>query len=381
MIKMAKDYYEILGVNRNATRDEIKKAYKNLAKKYHPDVNKDQPKSADKFKEVSEAASILGDDKKREQYDQYGEAAFQGGGSGGADFSNMGGFSANFDFGDLFESFFGGSNPFGGSRRPRKRRGSNLRYEMEIELEDAVLGAEKHVVIERYENCSKCDGSGARSQADIKTCSTCNGSGSIRKTQRTPFGLFQTTGACSTCHGQGNEIKEFCPVCDGAGRILKNRKIKVEVPAGVETGNTLRLSGEGEAGETGAGSGDLFVVLVVKEHKIFERRGNNLLVEVPISFVGAVLGDSIKVPTIKGSAKLKIPPGTQSNTLFKMKEKGVPFLNSSSVGDQYVQIVVHTPDTKLNTKQKNALKKFGDLMGDKITPKESIFDKLKKTFS
>jgi len=369
---MSKDYYNILGVDKKATREDIKKAYKKLAKKYHPDVNKDSDAEA-KFKEVNEAASILGDDKKRQQYDQFGTADFSGfqGGQGGFGFSG-----GNFDFGDLFDGLFGGG--FGGrSRGPR--RGSDLRYDLDIELEDAFNGAEKTIIIPRFEQCSSCDGIGAKSQSDIITCSSCNGSGQIRRTQRTPFGLFQTSSTCGTCRGQGQEIKAYCPVCDGDGRVEKHRKIKVEIPEGVEEGTTLRISREGEAGEKNAPTGDLYVVLSLNPHKIFERKGSDLFLDVPVSFVGMTLGDTIEIPTIDGKAKLKIPPGSQSGTLFKMKGKGMPHLKRSGEGDQYVKTTVYTPSS-LNKSQKESLKKFAKDMGDKISPSKGFLNKLKDQF-
>jgi molecular chaperone DnaJ len=378
---MAKDYYKTLGVDKSASRDEIKKAYKRLAKKFHPDINKELG-AAEKFKEINEAAAVLGDDQKREHYDRFGTAEFPGGAGPGAGFDFSGfGRGGEFNFDDLFESLFAGS-PFGGfqtSRRRGPRRGSDLRFDMEIELEDAVKGATSHVTIPKYETCTKCDGSGAKSRSSIKQCPECNGSGMVTRTQRTPFGMFQTSSTCRRCQGEGKIIAEPCEECDGAGRVEKETKIKVDIPAGVETGTTLRLGGQGEAGEKGARAGDLYVVLHLRDHKIFERKGNDLHVEVPISFVTAIMGDTIEVPTIDGKAKLKIPAGTQSNTLFKMKNKGVPYLRSSSVGSQFVRVVAHTPEN-LNAKQKTSLKAFAKAMGDKITPKKGFLEKVKEKF-
>jgi molecular chaperone DnaJ len=380
---MAKDYYKVLGVDKNASRAEIKKAYKRLAKKYHPDINKELG-AAEKFKEINEAAAVLGDDQKRSHYDQFGTADFPGGAPGaGFDFSgfDFGGQGGQFDFGDIFESLFAGG-PFGGfrsSRRRGPRRGADLRYDLEVDLEDAVNSKVTHITIPRYETCKKCDGSGAASKSSIKSCPDCNGSGMTTRTQRTPFGMFQTTSTCRKCRGEGKVIEKPCEECNGSGRVERERKIKVDIPAGVETGTTLRLSGQGEAGEKGAGSGDLYVVVHVNPHKIFDRQGNDLYVEVPISFMTAVIGGSIEVPTVNGKAKLKIPAGTQSNTLFKMKDKGVPYVRGSGVGDQYVKAVVHTPES-LNAKQKSALKSFAKEVGDKITPKKGFLDKVKEKF-
>ncbi|NQU79443.1 molecular chaperone DnaJ [Candidatus Woesearchaeota archaeon] len=377
---MAKDYYDLLGVQKSATRDEIKRAYKRLAKKYHPDVNKDLG-SAEKFKEINEAASILGDDQKREQYDQYGTAEFTGGGPGaGFDFSGFSG--GNFDFGDIFESLFAGG-PFGdfrSSRRQGTRRGSDLRYDVELDLEDAVNGVDKNVSIPRYEVCEKCKGSGAKSLSDIHSCSECGGSGTSTRTQRTPFGMFQTTSTCRTCRGEGKVIADLCSECGGSGRVENETVIKVDIPAGVESGTTLRLSGQGEAGEKGGRTGDLYVVVHVRPHKIFKRKGDDIYIEIPISFVTAVIGGKIEVPTINSKAKLTIPSSTQSNTLFKMAGKGVPHIRGSGSGDQFVRTVVHTP-ANLNAKQKSKLEGFADAMGDKMAPQKGFLDKVKEKFT
>ncbi len=376
---MAKDYYQILGVERDASRDDIKKAYKRLAKKYHPDINKELG-SAEKFKEINEAAAVLGDDNKRAQYDRFGTADFGAGGPGaGFDFSGFD-FRGDFDFGDIFESLFAGG-PFGGfgSRRRGPRRGADLRFDIEIDLEDAVNGKETHIRIPRYETCSECGGSGAASGSDVKKCPECGGSGTSTKTQRTPFGMFQTRSTCRRCHGEGQIIEKPCSVCGGSGRVEEEKKIKVDIPAGVETGTTLRLSGQGESGEKGAGKGDLYVVVHVKPHEMFRRKGDDLFVEVPVSFVTATLGDTIEVPTVGGTAKLKVPAGTQSNTLFRMRGRGVPHIRGSGSGDQMVRVVVHTPEN-LNRKQQSALKSFAKEMGGKMSPQKSFLDRMKERF-
>ncbi len=378
---MTKDYYKILGVDKNASREDIKRAYKRLAKKFHPDLNKD-PDAAEKFKEINEAAAVLGDDTKRAHYDQYGTAEFPQGfqRGGGFDFRGFD-FGSDFDFGDIFDSFFGGGSfgHFGGRRRGPKR-GSDIRYDLEVTLEDAVKGTTEHIIVPRMATCPKCGGTGAKSKDAIVTCPVCHGSGRVTRTQRTPFGLFQTTTVCSRCGGTGQYISDPCPVCHGSGRVEEEKRIKVTVPPGVDNGTTLRISGGGEAGERGARPGDLFIVVHVKPHKVFERRDNDLYVEVPISFVTASLGGTIEVPIVGGKAKLKIPAGTQSNTLFKMKGKGVPYLNSSRVGDQFVKVVVHTP-TNLNSSQKKALKDLAEKLGTKISPKKSFFDRVIEKFS
>ncbi len=361
---MSKDYYKILGVEKSASKDEIKRAYKKLAKKYHPDLNKNTD-ATEKFKEINEAASVLGDDEKRSHYDRFGtaEPGFAGGsGFNGFDFSDfMSGHG--FDFDSIFDTFFGG-----GSRRRRRQyepeQGSDLRYDMEITLEEASEGTTKHIIVPKMVKCTKCDGKGAVLNSDIKTCTECNGSGFVKRTQRTAFGIFATTSACRHCGGEGKVIKNPCEMCDGSGRMKKNSKLEIQIPAGAYTGTKLRLTGEGEAGERGGPSGDLYVVLHVKEHNTFERKGNDIYTEALISFTQAALGDEIEVPTLKSKAKLKIPAGTQTNTLFRMKSKGVPNLRGYGTGDEYVKVIVKVPK-KLTKKQKDLLKEL-----DKTIKKE-----------
>jgi molecular chaperone DnaJ len=349
---MSKDYYKILGVEKDATKEEIKKAYKKLAKKYHPDISKEKD-AEQKFKEINEAAAVLGDDKKRQQYDQFGSAdGFQG--FGGFDSSAFRG--AGFNFDDIFEMFSQGFG-FGGGRGRRAIRGSDLRYDVEITLEEAAKGFEKQIVVTKLAECSHCSGSGAENPEDMETCEDCGGRGITTVTRRTPFGMFQSTTTCKKCAGEGKVAKELCSMCDGEGRVEKNVKLKIEIPAGVENGNRLRVAGEGEAGEKGGRPGDLYVFIHVKEHKIFERKGSDLYVSVPISFGQASLGSEIEVPTLEGKAKLKIPAGTQSHTMFKMKGKGIKRLGGYGVGDEYVKAIIETPK-KLSSKQKEAIKKF-----------------------
>ncbi len=359
---MPKDYYKILGVSKNATKEEIKKAYKQLARKYHPDVN-DDPNASEKFKEINEAAQVLGDDTKRQQYDQFGDAESfkQASGFRGFDFSDFGfDFTdfASFDFGDIFDRFFGGGAPFGGRRSRRQpSRGADLRYDMEITLEEAAFGAEKEISIPRNEPCPECDGSGAKSENDIVECPDCDGTGVVRRTQRTPFGMFSSTTTCRKCHGEGEYIKKECPNCDGTGIVHERRKIKVKIPQGSEEGTNLRVSGEGEAGARGASQGNLYIVLHMKEHKTFERKGDDIFIKVNIPFTTAALGGEIEVPTLKGKAKLKIPTGTQSGTLFKMKGLGIPFLHNHGKGDELVKVEVEVP-TRLSAKQQGLLQEF-----------------------
>ncbi|MFH2028162.1 MAG: molecular chaperone DnaJ [Nanoarchaeota archaeon] len=350
-----KDYYKILGVEKNATKEDIKKAYKKLAKQYHPDVSKDSD-ATERFKEINEAAAVLGDDEKRTKYDQFGSTYEQFSGGRGFDFSDLGGgFESVFDFGDIFDQFFGGG--FGGRRRASEKRGTNLRYDMEITLEEASEGVIKIIEIPRLERCDKCNGSGAKSESDIVECPSCGGSGMVRKTQRTPFGMFSTTTSCRKCRGSGRYIKEECPNCDGTGVVKKTRKIEIKIPAGAEEGTNLHLRGEGEAGEKGGREGDLFIVIHVKEHDIFERKGDDIFVDIKIPFTTATLGGEVEVPTLKGKAKLKIPSGTQSGTQFKMRGLGIPYLHGDGKGDELVKVEIDVP-TKLNAKQKKLLQEF-----------------------
>jgi len=366
---MSKDYYKTLGVSKDATREEIKKAYKKLAKKYHPDMNKGDKEAEEKFKEINEAAAVLGDDKKRKQYDQFGTADFNG---RGFDFSGFDFGGTNFDFGDIFESLFGGSGfPFGGNRtRRRNLRGSDLQYGLEITLEEAATGTKKTIAITKMDSCTKCDGTGAESKSGIKTCPDCHGSGMTRQTQKTFFGVFQTTTTCRKCYGEGKVIKDLCNVCDGTGRIRKTKKIPIKIPAGVDNGTRLRVSEEGEAGVKGGPSGDLYVLLRIKSHKIFERNGDDIFLEMPINFTTAALGGTVEVPTLEGKATLKIPSGTQSNTVFRMKNKGIPNLQGYGIGSQNVRIIIDVPK-KLTKKQKDVLKQF-----KKLGNKKSLLEKV-----
>ena len=361
-----KDYYKILGVSKNVSKEEIKAAYKKLAKQYHPDLNK-SPDAAEKFKEINEAAAALGDDQKRQQYDQFGTAGEQFQGFSGFDFSDfmsdMGGME--FDFDSIFDNFFGG-----GTRTRRRQRGSDLRYDLEIELEDAAFGATKTISVPRLEECEKCSGTGAEDPNDIVTCHECNGRGVTTRTQRTPFGLFSTTSTCRKCKGQGKYVKNACHECRGRGAVQKTRKLEVKIPAGAVDGINLRIQGGGEAGERGTASGDLYVVINIKPHKIFERRSSSIYIKVPISFATASLGGEIEVPTLKGKASLKIPAGTQSNTVFRMGHLGIPDLHSHHVGDENVEVVVSVPE-KLTKKQKKLLEDFEK--EDKSAKKKGFF--------
>ncbi len=372
---MAKEYYKALGVKKEATEDEIKSAYKSLAKKYHPDLNKEKD-AAEKFKEINEAYSVLGDKTKRQNYDRFGsedgQQGFQGGFSG---FEGFGNFGMDDAF-DIFESFFGGS-PFGFSRGRRQSRGADLSYSMDISFEEAAFGAEKKIQIEKHEKCDACNGTGAEA-GEIETCKTCNGNGMVKKVFRTPFGIISQAGTCPECHGEGSSAKAKCKKCNGSGKIKKTKNITIKIPAGVVSGATLRLAGEGEAGDRGAPSGNLYIELDVKPHKLFEREGNDIYLECPVTFAQAALGDDIKVPTLHGDVSMKIPPGTQTDTLFKLKGKGVPYADGGN-GDELVKVVVKVPE-KLTKRQKELIEELASEGSEKLKPRKGIFGKVKEAF-
>ncbi|MCC3372774.1 molecular chaperone DnaJ [Cohnella sp. REN36] len=366
-----KDFYETLGVGRNASADEVKKAYRNLARKYHPDVNK-EPDAEEKFKEVKEAYDVLSDDQKRARYDQYGHedpmAGFGGGAGGQGDFGG---------FGDIFDMFFGGGG--GGRRDPNApQRGNDLQYTMTIEFKEAVFGKETDITIPRTESCDHCHGSGAKPGTKVENCSTCRGTGQQEVAQNTPFGRIVNRRPCATCGGRGKIIRERCNVCGGSGQVKKQRKIHVKIPAGVDDGSQLRVSGEGEGGQRGGPPGDLYIVLRVKAHDFFERDGDDIYCEVPLTFTQAALGDEIEIPTLNEKVKLKIPAGTQTGTYFRLKGKGVPKLRGYGQGDQHVKVTIVTP-TNLSDEQKDLLRDFGAKSGESTHEQhQSIFERMKK---
>ncbi|HLC78974.1 MAG TPA: molecular chaperone DnaJ [archaeon] len=351
---MANDYYEILGIPKGANAEEIKKAYKALAKKYHPDINKEKG-AEEKFKEVQHAYSILGDEQKRKNYDQFGQQSERFSGFEGFD---AGGFSnSEFDFGDIFESF-GFGKGFGdvfGEQFSRQRgpaRGQDIAIRLNLSFEESAFGAKKEIELERVEECSNCKGSGERPGTSSEQCDVCAGSGVERVTRKMgPFGVMQTQMTCRNCRGSGQIVKDPCPVCEGSGNVRKRKKITITVPAGVDSGSQLRMKGQGNYGERGAGRGDLIAIIYVEPHEIFKRDGNDIYMEVPLSFSEAALGTTIDVPTLSGRAKLKIPQGTQSATIFKMQGKGIKIINRNEHGDQFVKVVVRTPE-KLSKKHR-----------------------------
>ncbi|MDI7740788.1 molecular chaperone DnaJ [Lysinibacillus fusiformis] len=366
-----RDYYEVLGVSKSASKDEIKKAYRKLSKQYHPDINKEAG-ADEKFKEIAEAYEVLSDDTKRSQYDQFGHEGPNQGGFGGFGGSGFGGFE------DIFSSFFGGGGRRSDPNAPRK--GDDLQYRMNISFEDAVFGKQTEIEIPKEETCDTCDGSGAKPGTSAKTCTTCNGAGQVNQAVETPFGRMVNRRTCNTCHGTGKIIPEKCNTCHGTGSVQKRKKIKVSIPAGVDDGQQLRVSGQGEPGINGGPAGDLYIVFNVKNHEYFERDGDDIYYELKLTFPQAALGDEIEVPTIHGKVKLKIPAGTQSGAQFRIKDKGVKNVHGYGTGHQYVIVKVMTP-TKLTEKQKQLLRDFAEISGD--IPEEhssSLFDKIKKTF-
>jgi molecular chaperone DnaJ len=378
MAAAKKDYYEVLGVNRDAGDEEIKKSFKKLAMKFHPDRNPDNPKAEESFKEAKEAYEILSDEQKRAAYDQYGHAGVdQSMGGGGFSGFNSGNFSDA--FGDIFGDIFGGG---GGGRNQRSNvyRGADLRYNLEISLEEAAKGTETKIRIPVQTNCETCHGSGARPGTSPVTCTTCNGHGQVRMQQ----GFFSVQQTCPKCHGSGKMVKEPCPTCHGGGRVKQNKTLNVKIPAGVDEGDRIRLSGEGEAGVNGGPTGDLYVVVHLKEHAIFQREGANLHCEMPISFSTAALGGEIEVPTLDGAAKMKIPTETQTGSVFRLRGKGIKPLRSSEHGDLMVHVVVETP-VRLTEKQKELLREFeSSTQADagKHSPKnKSWVDKARDFFS
>lgn len=376
-----KDYYEVLELSKNASSEDIKKSYRKLAKKYHPDINKD-PGAEEKFKEINEAYEVLSDPQKKQIYDQYGHAGLENGGMGGFEGFSSGGFG---DLNDIFESFMGGMGGmggfsnfgFGGSRSARSNapiKGDNRYIQISIEFLEAVKGVSKTITINVDKKCEKCDGTGAKSKNDIKRCSTCNGSGKVTRQQRTAFGIMQSVVDCPDCRGTGKTILNKCPNCNGEGYINKKENVEVKIPAGISTGQQVRISGYGERGYNGGPNGDLYIEINVKDHKFFQREGNDIYITVPISVVDATLGCKVDVPTCNGDVTLTIPAGSQPGQKLRLKGYGVKNLRSNDIGDQYVELRVEIP-TKLNKEEKELYQKL-KAKGSK----ESVFDKFKKAF-
>ncbi len=377
MAENKRDYYEVLGVSKGAGEDEIKKAYRGLAKKYHPDMNPGDAEAEKKFKEVNEAYAVLSDSEKRSKYDQFGHAAFDpaSGGFGG------GGFGGDFDFGDIFSSFFGGGMG-GSSSRSRQNMpidGDDIGARVTITFDEAAFGTKKEVNFARVENCPDCGGKGAKSESDIETCTECRGSGRVMVKQQTILGYMQTQRTCQKCRGAGKIIKNPCSNCNGKGRVKINKKLEVNIPAGIDDRQNIVLRGQGSAGVRGGVNGDLIIEIRVKEDKIFERNGNNIFCEVPITFAEATLGAEIDVPVLGGGTdKYKIPEGTQTGTSFTLRGKGITDINSKRPGDLIITVVVETPKN-LNSEQKKLLQAFAESLGESNGQKRQSF--IKKLFN
>ena len=376
MAQEKRDYYEVLGVSKGASEDEIKRAYKKLARKYHPDMNPGDKEAEEKFKEVNEANEVLSDPEKKARYDQFGFAGVDpnyGAGAGG------GAYGGGFDFGDLgdiFGSFFGGG--FGGQRRNPNapQRGESIRASVSISFTEAAFGCEKSVTIERSEQCPTCKGSGCAPGTTPEICPDCHGSGTVQTRRQTPMGVFASNGPCRKCGGTGRLIHQPCSDCRGSGAVRKRRTIKVNIPAGIDHGQTISLRGQGGAGKNGGPAGDLLITVMVQPHEIFRRDGVDVFCEAPITFTQAVLGAELEIPTIDGKVKYSIPEGTQTGTVFRLKGKGVPVLNGRGRGDQYVTVVIETPRS-LNKEQKEALRRFSETLGENNYEKRKSFFKKK----
>lgn len=373
-----RDYYEVMGVPKNASDDEIKKAYRKLAKKYHPDLNPGDKEAEAHFKEVNEAYEVLSDKEKKARYDQFGHAGVDpnfGGGAGGSPFTG------DIDFGDIFNSFFGGG--FGGARRSNPnapRRGNDAEAVVNISFEEAAKGCKKNISYHKIETCPDCGGSGAEKGTSAASCPQCGGTGQVHVSQRTPFGVVQTSRSCDRCGGTGRVIEHPCKVCNGTGSTRKQRTIEVNIPAGVDNDQILNVRGQGDAGRNGGPAGDLQVYVNVRPHPIFERKGNDIWCEMPITFVQAALGAEVTVPTIDGRVSYQVREGTQPGDVFKFKGKGIPYINGRGRGDQYVRVVVEVPKN-LSQKQKDVLKEFEDTSEEKnYAKRKSFFDKIKAMF-
>jgi len=373
MTTQQQDYYDVLGVPRTASQEEIKKAFRKLAMQYHPDRNKEAGAEA-RFKEVNEAFEVLSDPEKRAAYDRFGRAGIgQQPGGGFEGFSNFGG------FGDIFDAFFGGAT----RQRRGPQRGADLRYTMTLTFEEAIFGTEKEIEVSRTEQCAFCGGLGAEPGSKPERCPSCNGSGEVRRVQQSIFGQFVNVSQCDRCHGEGRIITNPCSRCRGNGRERKVRKLQVKIPAGVDDGQQLRLSGEGEAGAMGGPPGNLYVLLHVQPHKVFKRDEDDIIFDLPINFAQAALGDEVEVPTIDGKASLRIPPGTQSGRIFELKEKGIPRLRGGGRGDEIVRVRVVTP-TNLTEEQKRLFRDLAKSLDAATMPpheEKGFFDKIKDVFA
>jgi len=378
---MAKNYYDILGINKNASDDEIKKAYRSLAKKYHPDLNPGNAEAAEKLKEVNEAYGVLSDKQKKHNYDTYGSAegpqGFGGFGSGSGFGGGFGGFG---DFGDIFSNIFGGA--FGGGGRSSRSRasqavqGADIQVKMKLSFVEAAFGCKKSINLTRSETCSHCKGTGAKNGTEFSTCGTCHGTGTVRQTQNTPFGQIVSEGVCSTCHGTGKQIKEKCSKCGGAGVTRENRSVEINIPGGIDNDQVLTLRGQGEAGRNGGPNGDMQILIQIEPHKILKREGYDVVEDVPVSFTEALLGGKVKIAGINETLELTIPALTQTGTILTVKGKGIKVLNKNSYGDLYAKIVVEMPKS-LDSKQKKLVEELEkSISSNQYSKKKQFNDKL-----
>ncbi len=376
MAESKRDYYEVLGLDKSADEASIKRAYRQLAKKYHPDMNPGDKEAERKFKEVNEAYDVLSDPDKKAKYDQFGHAAFEAGG-GGSGFSGFGGFGEDFDISDIFSSFFGG---MGGSssRRGGPVRGDDINVRLTLTFEEAVFGVKKEISYQRVQKCAECGGSGAAKGTSPKTCPTCGGSGRVRVQQRTPLGIMQTQKSCDACRGTGRIVETPCAACRGGGYVRASKKLDVTIPAGIDDGQRIVLSGQGSDGRDGGPAGDLYIYVSVRPHAVFEREGADIYCEVPITFAEAALGGEIDIPTLEGTEKYQIPEGTQTGTTFQLRQKGVPVVNSKNRGTLNITVRVETPKS-LNAEQKELLRRFADSCGETATKgREKFFRRFRK---
>ncbi len=380
---MSQDFYEILGVSRDASEDEIQEAYRQKAREYHPDVS-DDPNAEEKFKKAKKAKEVLTDEEKRQMYDQMGHERFEqaekrGGAGGGGGMGGAGGVggAGGFDMQDIFDQFFGGGGR-GGRGGSRRRQGQDLQTRLSIDLEEAYNGAQKQVTVTRPETCEDCSGKGHPPDADSQTCPECNGQGQTTRVQQTPMGRVQQTATCRRCEGEGTLYDETCSTCRGEGTVRNEATLEVEIPAGIEDGQSLRMEREGAPGENGGPNGDLLIQVSVRDHPDFERDGDDLKYDHAISFPQAVFGDTITVPTLDGDVEVDVPGGTQSGEVFRLEGKGMPRLRRRGSGDLYVQVQVVTPDS-LNSEQKEALEAFAEAGGEEVEVEEGFFEKLKNS--
>lgn len=374
-----RDYYEVLGVQKGASADEIKKAYRKEAKKYHPDLHPGDKAAEAKFKEINEAYEVLSDEDKKARYDQYGHAGVDPNfGAGGGGFG--GGFGGFEDFGDIFSNIFGGGFGGGGTRRNGPRRGGDIRKTVELTFEEAAFGCKRKITLDKTEGCDTCHGSGAKPGTTAATCGRCGGSGQVTTQTRTPLGYMRSTGVCPECHGEGRIIKEPCTACRGSGRVRVQKTIEIDIPQGINDGQTIQISGGGEPGSKGGPSGDLLVTIRIKKHNIFRRDEFDVYINIPITFAQAALGACIKVPTISGVVEYDIPPETQTGSVFRLRGKGIPYIRGKGRGDQYVTVEVETPKN-LTQKQKELLREFDGTIEEKnYKNRKGFIDMMKEIF-